>query len=326
MLQNNPQLSTEFRPGLAPQPGLTFSAPGKIFLLGEYAVLAEGAGLPAVVAAIGPRFTVVAERAMGPESSGFHPKSPAGRLLDWASSMRADELSLRFEDPFEGAGGFGASTAQFALAYRTVSEVERWDRSWERVWRLYRELTSGSSGAVAPSGADLVAQWRGGIVLFTPGTPEGPRCEELLFDAESILVFSAAAQPGRKVATHEHLAALSSGERLSALAESLRPSLEAGISAMRRGDLKSLGNAFTEYGNALAAAGLEIPATAEDRVALAAVPGVLGTKGAGALQADAVLVVVDPMNPQARQAVIDLATRRGLELVCDGIEREPGVS
>lgn len=326
MLQNSPLLSTEALSARLPlaAEGLGFSAPGKVFLLGEYAVLT---GLPAVVAAVGPRFQLLAERTedlADSEARGFHPKSPAAKLLDWASSMRApiDELQLRFEDPFEGAGGFGASTAQFALAYRAISEAERWENSWERVWRLYRELTSGA-GLFAPSGADLVAQWEGGVVVFEPGAIEGPRAERIPGGLNSVLVFSATNQPGRKIATHEHLAALSIEGRLQELAHSLRAPLDAGLAALRSGSMPELGRAFTAYGDALAKAGLEIEATASDRAAFAEIPGVLGVKGAGAMQADAILVVIEE---NAREKVLDLAESRGLELVSDGIGSEPGVS
>ncbi|MCM2276517.1 MAG: hypothetical protein NDJ89_00380 [Oligoflexia bacterium] len=322
MSLNNPQPFIERVGG--------YSIAGKVFVLGEYAVLGGG---PAVIAAIGPRFRAKVD-ARAPDPFGttasferFHPMSPVARLLDWAGDLRAPRLELDFEDPFEGSGGFGGSTAEFALAYRALAGFERWDGGWERAWRLYRELTIGAARTGRPpSGADLVAQWEGGVVLFEDGLGS-PRAESLwkCFDWESFLVFSAAGQEGRKVATHEHLAALEDQEAFAALMAALRIPLAQGIVAIRENDPVRLGEALGDYAEALRAAGLEIAATTEDRRALSALPGVLGVKGAGALQADALVVLLQPECPH-RESVIEEAKARNLALVSDGIRYEPGVS
>jgi hypothetical protein len=124
----------------------TYSSPGKVFLLGEYAVLQ---GLPALVAAVGPRFSMgVTPRTPASEEDGrgfdgdeFHPQSPVARLIDWAQDLRAPHCRLSFGDSHRGQGGFGGSTAQFALAYRAFAELGSWDTDLPKVWKLYRELS-----------------------------------------------------------------------------------------------------------------------------------------------------------------------------------------
>lgn len=305
-----------------------YSAPGKVFVLGEYAILG---GLPAVVASVGPRFGL---NLRSGAASEFHPQSPAARLLDWADHAgalsnvgNALEFPFEFRDSFGGHGGFGASTAQFALAYRALAELHGWEQGWEKVWKLYRELTAGK-GVFSPSGADLVAQWQGGVVLFEPAA-EKPVCANLWrdFDWSDLLVFSAAAQEGRKVATHSHLDALSGNGGFERLLESLRPWLSQGINAIRENHAAGLGDAMNGYASALFEAGLELGATTLDRLALSRLPGVLGVKGAGALQADALLVLLDPDHRLSdREDVITEALSRGLELVSDGLEKEGGVA
>ena len=122
--------------------------------------------------------------------------------------------------------------------------------------------------------------------------------------------------------------ALRSAESVEGLAMKLDPALDAGITAIRTGDVRAFGAALNAYGDALRDADLELEATRRDREALARVPGVVGVKGAGALQADALVVALSPeasADRAARDALIAAATRRGLTLVCDGITHEAGV-
>jgi mevalonate kinase len=294
---------------------LKFSIPGKVFLLGEYAVLA---GRPAVVAAIPPRFGLGFGRA-APNS-----KSPGGRLL----ASVGETLAHRLSDPHLGSGGFGASTAEFALHYRSlVAECPRargWSLSAEAVWSKYRELHVNEP--VVPSGADLFVQWSGGVVLFTPSrvsaserlSPRG-RLE--------LLVLSAARQPGRKVATHEHLRDLAlQPDRLLGAAAALDGPCARGLSAIRAGDAVALGRAFVEHAEALRAHGLEAHETTQDREAFTGRPGVLGIKGSGALQADALVLSLDPAIEEAdREQVLAIAKSRGLERIFSGWPEEEGL-
>jgi hypothetical protein len=286
---------------------MKYSCPGKIFLLGEYAVLE---GMPALVAALPPRF----ELRRGEGIPQFHPESPVARLLAWLHGRGVAISGFAFEDPLDGRGGFGASTAQFATLYRWAAETQGWERSWRAAWTLYRELTVVREG-VPPSGADLVAQWEGGVVRFDPSTST---VEKIGRENRELLVFSATRQEGRKVATHDHLNGLR-GRGFS----SLRPALDLGLVAASAGDWRAFGRAMNTYGDTLAALGLEIPETARDRRELSKLPGVLGVKGAGALQSDAVLVQLEPEADRA--PVLSLARELNLELVVDGVGLEKGI-
>lgn len=291
-----------------------YSIAGKAFILGEYAVLA---GLPAVVAAVGPRFELVP----APNPPTTVTGSPLDRLLQFESDAHPIPLRFRVLDPFQGAGGFGASTAEFALAYLAYTQNQNPSAlRWKAVWSLYRELMAATEGK-SPSGADLIAQWQGGVVFFDPS---GPHCMDLwpLMDWSGLLVFSATAIPGRKVATHENLKNLS-GITNAQLESALQPSLARGISAIQEGSPEKLGQSFTEYADALASLGLEAPAAYEDRKALSALPGVLGVKGSGALLSDTVLVLA--AQGADRAEIFENARSRGLKLVAEGLTCEMGV-
>lgn len=294
---------------------MIWSIPGKVFLLGEYAVLE---GKDAVVAAVPPRFGLGAGRA-APIA-----RSPAGRLL----SSVGETLAHRLSDPHLGSGGFGASTGEFALHYRSlVSESSRargWSLSAEAVWSKYRELHADE--ALLPSGADVFVQWSGGVVLFRP---EHVSASERLIPRSRVefLVLSAARQPGRKVVTHEHLRdlALNPGS-LAVAASVLEEPCARGVQAIRAGDGAALGRAFTEHAEALRALGFEAQETTQDREAFQGQPGVLGIKGSGALQADALILTLDPAISEAdRENILAIAKTRGLEKVFAGWPEEEGL-
>jgi hypothetical protein len=278
-----------------------------------------------VAIALEPRFQ--ARYVAGGSLGEIHPESPAGKLLSWSEKTVSTEIrkkaleGLTFEDPLKGAGGFGASTAQFALVYFAIGAQAGWELSWSAAWKLYCELTRKETELKSPSGADLVSQWRGGVTWFDPSALAADDLYDCA-DFSGLMIFSATGQEGRKVATHSHLDGLDAKDWYRALA----PVTKSGVQSIRMGDLQGLGLAMNDYAQALHRLGLEIPATTADRQALAALPGVLGVKGAGAMQADAVLVLVDSAaGSGAREQVQRLAESRGLRLACSGLSKVEGL-
>jgi mevalonate kinase len=302
----------------------SYSIAGKVFILGEYAVLS---GAPALLASVGPRFRMHVSES---ECEQFHPDSPMGRIQEWAIRQKLPEIGFRFEDPLAGAGGLGASTAQFAMAYLAYAQRSSLDldRRWESVWNLYRQLMKprSSTEGMTPSGADLVAQWQGGISYIDF---ESRRCEELwpFFDWSGFLVFSATGQAGRKVPTHEHLEILSkqgfphSSQKL--LSELHRLVVQGHVAVLDQNRIE-LGKVLNQYADALQKAGLEVEATRKDRQVLQSLPGVCGVKGMGALQSDGLIVLLN--SDGSRSQVIETAQGLGLKLVSDGLTCEMGVS
>jgi hypothetical protein len=133
-------------------------------------------------------------------SCGYcHPDGPVGRFLRWTREDRGVRYSFHFEDPYRG---FGASTAQFAVAYAAGAERLGLSRDWRSVWRFYRDLM-GTEGT-APRCVDLAAQLQGGVTLFNPASLS---CADVWdkFDWSRLLVFTPNARPDRKVATRIHL-------------------------------------------------------------------------------------------------------------------------
>jgi mevalonate kinase len=286
------------------------SLPSKAFILGEYAVLK---GAPALVATLAPRFEL-RESGEGKKFSEISPEAPVRLLLSNAGQEGSALLDASFLDPHKGSGGFGGSTAEFALAYGALHGTST---PVTKMWSEYCRIQPKASGA------DLAAQWSGGAVIADPvmKTVEKIAAEKLL---SRWFVFSAAHQPGRKVKTHEHLDALARAD-LSHLAKS--EVLHNGLQAARTGQFEAFARAVNEYAMLLRSMGFELPQTTEDRMALRDVRGVCAVKGTGAMQADAILVLGDPALglEEIAEQLLPVAGKRDLRLVASGWKEERGV-
>ncbi len=291
----------------APLRRSSFNLPGKAFLLGEYAAID---GRMCLVAAVPPRF----ELRVGGGLEAFHPESPVARFLA-ASPLEG----YSFHDPLQGRGGFGASTAQFALCARALHP----DWSTQQIWARYREIESAQP--LPPSGADLVAQCEGGIVGFSFRQEFRVRTFTPNATWKDILLFSATDQPGRKLPTHTHLAELAARgfpREFEGFLEYLEPYVVEGAKALEQGDSARLGECMKLFATMLSKQGLESEAARADRLALSFLPGVHGVKGTGAMLHDGIVAVVAQ---ESQTEFIRAAETRGLRLVRQGLDFEPGL-
>jgi mevalonate kinase len=288
------------------------SVPSKVFLLGEYAVLA---GRPAIVAAFAPRFCLATRFFEGSRELVLHPASPAARM--------GDESHWYWSDPWNGAGGFGASSAQALLL--SMCHSIRGGEGLQSAWRRYRGAAL-ASGGVTPSGADFVTQAMGGVIDFRilPGETDRFEARQVGHIASTLhlRVLQASQQSGRKVATHDHLASLSGVERVSS---ALQPVLDRGLQSFHSADSAGFARAMNDFADRLASLDLEDGATRRDREALGKIPGVLGIKGSGAMQADALVALIDArsLDPDAWRSELSRLNLRDLGQITG---QEPGLS
>lgn len=299
----------------------SYSCAGKVFLLGEYTVLNSGSGL---LAAVAPRFSLSTHQGEVSVENKFTIGSPAQRLCQnlRASGRLKDEIFVEFDDPHRGEGGFGASTAQYIL---TAAALDL-NMAISSLWARYRKNTTSSQGTI-PSGADLVCQMLGGFVFFDGSDPSQSTSLNARISGDHILVFSATGQEGRKTPTHIHLEDLMTKgfpEQYSDMLRELDQGVELGRKAIEGGDLPGFGKALENYGDILAKNALEVEATREDRQAIRSLSGVLGVKGSGALQSDAVIVLVENPDSDDTERVVQLAKERGLKCVARGLQLEKG--
>jgi len=307
-----------------------FEAPGKVFLLGEYAVLA---GRPAWLVATGPRFRLEVTRAPEtPAPPPFSPASPAGKLFESAvrQAPHCGRYGWRWHDPHRDAGGFGASSAQFILLYRALAPELGWPADQAHALERFHSFHGGLT--VPPSGADIATQWVGGLVRFDQAS--GAVRIDRKLDSSRLLLFSATDISGRKVKTHEHLRALGKSffEEYRGLLEGMTQILNRfGEKVDRMApstllDMDELAEMLDAYAEELSGAGLEAPGATADRAALRAHPAVATAKGTGAGLSDAVWVVLKKGITEAeRQSVVRLAESRHLKLLSLSLS-EAGIS
>jgi mevalonate kinase len=263
-----------------------YSVPAKTFLVGEYVALDGG---PSIIVNTNPRFELVLQPAnIGAAGSGsalFVGSSPAGRYI--AKYPDAfDGQDAEFIDPFQGKGGLGASSAQFALACAAHKEWKSLDPStfdWSELLTEYRSCAWNGVGT-PPSGADVVAQLTGGITYFDArGSTAGQL--EWNFPKLGFTLF----RTGSKLPTHEHLK-----EKNQAPIEALRTLVIEAKRAFDTGSEKLLIDTVHAYGTVLADAGL----TADRTTAL--LNGMKtkkelfhAVKGCGAMGADVIVAIHD---------------------------------
>lgn len=263
------------------------SVGSKVFLLGEYQVLEGGAAFLSVME---PRFQLHVRAGEG-RVRGIGAGSPAAVLIEKRADFFKD-WDLEFIDPHEGRGGFGASTAQFALvkgfkvgfeSFRVHAQV---DYDLRQIHRTYLEVTAGAtnpSSAPRPSGADLISQFQGGLVEVDFSGGKIHR-HAWLFPEWQVLFFAT----GRKVATHTHLQELKEMD-LQPLKEIYQKAMSAFFD-QRGADFVE---AFDSYRVALRERGWQAEDTEKKIQALGGIPGVITAKGCGAMGSDVLAVLVE---------------------------------
>jgi len=175
------------------------SVAGKTFMAGEYLALLGG---PALILSTEPRFRLQVSKTNSQSKCPFHADSPAGRL--WAADASFfSHYQIRFEDPYQ-IGGFGASSAQFALLHafwqlkdEVFGEAERFF-DWHEMLHDYRAF--GKTEGYAPSGADVVGVCAGGLTWFDRNNG---KLQTFAWPFQEMEFF--VAHTGRKLPTHEHL-------------------------------------------------------------------------------------------------------------------------
>jgi mevalonate kinase len=259
------------------------SAPGKVLLLGEHAVVY---GHPALAAALqrGVRIEV-AESAEASIAVG----SPRGvslppELLEAARQMAASigapaGFRAVIESELPLGAGLGSSAAVGVALARAFSQLAGRPCPDERATELALGFERHFHGA--PSGVDPAISACGGTILFRRGEP--PRIERLRAHAP---VFLCVALTGIVRGTRSTVLPLS--ERRAARPDLYDPMLASlgelargGAAAVERGDLADLGGRFDEAQLVLTALGVSCPEL-DDLVGLLRKATALGAKLTGA--------------------------------------------
>ncbi len=295
---------------------ITLTAPSKTFLVGEYIALSGG---PTLILNTQPRFELTAsisENDLPSKQQGIRIHSPAGKFIKlFQQQFLGNKLS--FKDPHKGTGGFGASSAQFAmvLALEHLIKNQRTIKiAIPSVLQFYAECSWSGNGP-SPSGADVIAQMVGKIAFYHN---QQQQLEQLSWPFENIdfcLI-----RTGQKIATHQHLATLSTNAINNS--ELIDVSLQT-FHAIKTNKPHDFIKAVQQYGVLLDNLGLVAAHTQQMLQQINKFAPMLTTKGCGALGADVILIIFESSQRDAllewlQQQSFNIAVF-GREQLCDGI-------
>lgn len=248
--------------------------PAKTFLLGEYAAVAGGS---AIILTTTPSFTLALVE--GEHHQAIHPDSPAGQ---WWASHRIPAKSLAWQDPYEGKGGLGASSAQFIGAYLASCHVLQVKPSQQVLLDAYWQSCWSGEG-LRPSGYDVTAQTQNRCVYLNR-RQHILECYDWVFPDLAFLLLHS----GQKLATHYHLrhhSLPSSIQHLSRIAEQARQ-------AFMRADSSQFIDAINSYQQQLQQLQLTSLHSLQHLARLKQKYPVLAAKGCGAMGADVLLLIM----------------------------------
>lgn len=276
-----------------------FSIPGKTFLAGEYLALDGGAALLAMTS---PRFELFIQDGSGC-TTGIPAGSPAAQFILREKHFFAN-YDLEFRDPYLGAGGWGASTAQYLGVYAAretqggLNEGLTHELEASRLLHQYQQDAWDGQGR-APSGADLIGQFKGDFTFFEKRSGLIARHAWPFAGLDGYLL-----RTGVKLATHEHLRTLAElkTERFAALMLQIRE-------AWSEASDDKFADGIKEYGRELQAQKLVATTTLSLLHDLLWMDGVTAAKGCGAMGADVVFVLV---KKESRRSFKNWCEQQGL--------------
>ncbi len=284
----------------------TLTIPSKTFLLGEYAVLEQG---KAILASTHPNFIIEFSRADTQSSFGILPESPTQQFIDDHPST-FKHCHLEYLDPHISRGGFGSSSAQFLSAYayhaQNTEQTIELPALLETFWHYHQH------GERLPSGADIAAQWHGGILAYDRNAFT---CQALRWPFEELDFVII--KTHLKIATHKHLETLPNQPFTD-----LHDLVIQGESALINHQSDQWVNTVNAYQTALHQLGLSHPDIQVPLASIQTLPGVLAVKGCGALGADVFYVVIQKHHQAKLQ---DYCQHQRYRIVAQSMHISPGL-
>jgi mevalonate kinase len=192
------------------------------------------------------------------------------------------DLSIEFYDPSGGCGGFGASSAQFAMLYKLHLKLTQQKFSPNLFIDEYRKISQGSAG-VAPSGADCMAQYLNHSIFFDAKSNSAKKIIWNFPDLDFAIF-----KTDTKVNTHLHLRTLDPFDVQKLQDISLKVEKSFVYS-----DGEMLIRNVQKFFHLLEGKNLVIDQTVQIVDGLLKIEGVKAAKGCGALCADTILLIFE---------------------------------
>lgn len=251
--------------------------PSKTFLLGEYVALN---GAPCLVLNTPPYFSLTAEK-KNSDVHGIPENSPADLFIKKNKNF-FEQFSLNFYDPHQGRGGFGASSAQFLALYLLKNGNRRDEIDIQQLLNDYLECAWDQKG-IPPSGADVIGQLTGEITYFEKNTWYVEQITWPFTDYSFLLI-----PTGRKIPTHKHLLSIKKSELLDL--PNLAPIAK---DHLLKKNIIGFADCIKQFRSALQEKKFVIDETQQLLEEIDKIPGVLASKGCGALGVDVIFVLCE---------------------------------
>jgi mevalonate kinase len=290
---------------------ISITLPSKTFLLGEYVVLEKGPGL---ILNTAPRFEMRLTQPNG-ISEVFHPASPAARWICQHLDF-FQKFNIRFFDPHEGKGGFGASSAQFIAVFAAQMALQQQQRAFDPLdANLFLEnyFNVFDTSTTLPSGADVVAQVCGGAAYWHRAENNLVILNWPFMDLAYCLL-----RTGYKQPTHLRLQRLSK----AAYAE-MANIVQEGYTAFQSNDASLFAHTVADYYACMKKEKCLLESTINLVEYLYQSKLILAAKGCGALGADVVLAL---LRPEKIGAFLAFLQANSIEPVCWGREIGEGIN
>lgn len=255
---------------------MQFSAGSKTFLCGEYSVVFGGS---CIVLVTEPRFKLIAEK--GPTRLiGISEYSPGFKFYDSHKNI-FEGFSVKFIDPYDHRGGFGASSAQYSLLYKLFLKLVGGNFDINLFLNEYQNTAE--SKKILPSGADCVAQFFDHNIYYDSAKKFAKKIEWKFPNLDFFIL-----KTNVKISTYQHLKNLKNFDcsNLHFFANKIKESFE---NLDEKIFTKNLQNFFCE----LERNNLVIPQTSKSVREILALDHVKAAKGCGSLAADTILIVCD---------------------------------
>ncbi len=303
------------------------SVPSKTFLVGEYGALLDG---PAILVNTLPRFELnlylnnAKEYYVNPIENE---KNPLHLFWNENEDFLLD-FDSEFRDPYDGGGGFGASSAQWAMYYAFTHQYQEplkslFDKTQNQtdflktldfsfIQNFLKKYRSYSQDQYKPSGYDVLSQWIGKVAFIDV---KNKILKRLDWPFDDLLFGLVKGQ--EKIPTHEHLRELKGipEKEISNIVQETLKAFEIRNSQVFVRTIKESYDLFKK-------ANLVAPRAVEQIERLLKIDGVVAAKGCGALGADVFLLVIvkDKWN-----SFISQITAEGFPLVATSLQISHGL-
>lgn len=290
---------------------MTVSAPGKLMLMGEHAVLY---GQPCIVTAIQKRLTVVVEETgQGVQIDAPHAKDTT--FVQAAISRATAQWNLTYagvrvatSSDFSGAYGFGSSAAVTAGVITAMAGEFGKTPTHEEIFNMGLEVVKEVQGA--GSGFDIASAVWGGTLVFAK---EGAIVEDLPDFRDCVLVVG---YTGTKADTKKLIEEVAKkhqtdAKKVDRIFSAIGELVMQGKEAFVRGDWKRLGvymNFNQEYLRDLGVSTQKL----EDLISAAKKSGAWGAKLSGAGGGDCMIAIA---SQEKKDAVRQALQQAGAEVV-----------